>query len=168
MKRFTLSVMMTAALGLAAYTFAGAQAPERRGPAGFGGPGGPGGRGGPGAIAMLRGLDLTDQQKADIKAIRDGERDARSGPPADAQLRRQLQAEVFADAPDAQKLASLQQQIVQADAARLAQQIATEQKVAQILTAEQRAKVRDDLAKGPQGRRGDGAGRQKDGRHGRF
>jgi Spy/CpxP family protein refolding chaperone len=64
-------------------------------------------------------------------------------------LRRQLEAEIFADAPDAQKSAGLQDQLVQAQAQRLAKEIATEQKIAQVLTAEQRAKIRDRLAQQP-------------------
>jgi Spy/CpxP family protein refolding chaperone len=158
MKRFTLSVVVTAILALAAYTLAGAQAAgqqERQGPGrGFGigagrGPGGPGGRG---AMMMLRDVDLTDQQKEEIQAILKDEREGRQGPPADAALQRQLQAELYADNPDPQKLESLQQQLVQAEAARLAKRIEIEQKVAAVLTAEQRAQVREKLAKGPQER----------------
>jgi len=142
MKRLTLSVVITAVLGLAAYTMAGAQGERERG---FG----PGGRGGPGrgALSVLRGIDLTDEQQAQIRAIREAERGSREGPPAGLDLHRQLQTEVFADAPDAQKLATLQQQIAQAQTARLAKQVAMEQKIAEILTAEQRATVREKLAK---------------------
>jgi periplasmic protein CpxP/Spy len=146
MKRLTLSVVITAVLGLAAYTMAGAQVPARG--RGFGH--GADGRGGPGpgrgAMSVLRGLDLTADQQAQIKALRDAEREPRDGPPAELTLHRQLQAEVFADAPDAQKLTSLQQQVVQAQAARLARQIAIDQKIAQVLTAEQRTDVRQKLA----------------------
>src|SRR5262245_39638879 len=69
MKRFALSVVMTGVLGLAAYSFSGAQAPA-------GGPEGQrswGGRGGRGDIALLRGADLTEEQKAAIRAIREAE-----------------------------------------------------------------------------------------------
>jgi Spy/CpxP family protein refolding chaperone len=161
MKRLTVSITIAAVLGLAAYTMAGAQGPA--GERGFGrsGPGGPGGPGRAG-MGMLRGLDLTDDQQAQIKAIHDAERDARQAPPADAQLHRQLQAEVFADSPDTQKLATLQEQILLAQAARLTTRLEVEQKVAQVLTAEQRVKVRAGLALGP-GRRvrgqNDGGGR---------
>jgi protein CpxP len=157
MKRFTFSVVVTAALALAAYTFAGAQAAgqaERQGPGrGFGigrGPGGPGFGRGP--MPMLRGLDLTDQQKEDIKAVMEQERDGRQGPPPEMALQRQLQQELYADAPDPQKLASIQQQLVQAEAARLAKRVAIEQKVAAVLTAEQRAQVRERLSQEPQRR----------------
>jgi periplasmic protein CpxP/Spy len=147
MKRLTLSVVITAVLGLAAYTMAGAQAPTRG--RGFG-PGGPG----PdrGAMGLLRGVDLTTEQQAQIKALRDAERDSRQGPPAEMQLQRQLQAEIFADAPDAQTISSLQEQIAQAQTARLARQIALDQKIAQVLTAEQRAKIRERLAEAPSAR----------------
>jgi Spy/CpxP family protein refolding chaperone len=149
---------MTGVLALAAYSFAGAHGD--RGPREFGGASlfqdGPGGAGGPGrgrgprggGMPGLRGIELTDDQKAQIEALRDAERGNRQGPPADAALHRGLQAELFADAPDQQKIAALQQQLAQAQTARLAQRIAFEQKVAQILTAEQRAQIRDRLSRG--------------------
>ena len=153
MKRLTLSVMMTAVLGLAAFSLSNAQSGSPgEGPRGRG-PGGPGGFG-RGGVAMLRGVDLTDEQKASIKAIHDGERQARTGPPADVALRRELQAEIFADAPDAQKIAALQQQLVQAQSEHFAQELAVQQKVAAVLTSEQRAQVRERLAQGPPERRG--------------
>lgn len=174
MKRFTLSVAVTAVMGLAAFTLAGAQAAgqaaqtgqtekqaagqdaqvKRRGPGrGFGmfgpGPGGPGGRG---PMMVLRGVDLTDQQKEEIRTILQAEAAPRQGPPAEAELQRQLQAELYADTPDLQKIDTLQQQLAQAEAARLAKRIEIEQKVAAVLTPEQRAEVRQKLANGPQGR----------------
>ena len=149
MKRLILSVVMTGVLGLAAFSLSNAQqsgeAPRGRGP------GGPGGFGGGGAV--LRGVDLTDEQKASIKAIHDAERQDRTGPPADATVRRELEAEVFAEAPDAQKIAALQQQLVQAQSERLAHEIAVKQKVAAVLTAEQRSKIRERLSQAPPERR---------------
>jgi protein CpxP len=54
---------------------------ERRGPGGpggpggfFRGPGGPGGPGGFGAMGLLRGLDLTDEQRAQVRQVMDGHR----------------------------------------------------------------------------------------------
>src|SRR5688500_2935236 len=150
MKRFTLSLVMTGVLGLAAYTVSGAQAPGRGPGAGPGPGGGPGfGRAG---IALLRGADLTAEQKEAIKAIHDGERQARNGPPADVQLHRALQAELFAEAPDAGKIDELRQQLVAAQSARLARQIAIEQQVARVLTPEQRAAVRQRLSEAPPAR----------------
>ena len=162
MKRFTLSVMITAVLGLAAYSFAGAQSHWQGlhgpglGPAGFfqdrGGPGGPGrgpgGRGG-GMMFGLRGLDLTDEQKTKIRAIHESERESRDGAPAVVQLRRELQIALYADVPDQEGIAALQQQLLQAQSALQARQVAIEQQIAQVLTAEQRAQVRERLAKGP-------------------
>ena len=156
MKRFVSSVMMTGVLGLAAYTFSGAH-PPARGPEGRrGGPGGP--RAG---IGLLRDANLSEEQKAAIKAIRGEESPAAIGEPAEARLRRELQAEVFADAPDAGKIASLQQQLAQSQASRLARQIETEQKIAQVLTAEQRAKVRERLSQAPSERRAPRAERER-------
>lgn len=162
MKRFTLSVVVTAVLGLAAYNLAGAQAPgtgpgvggpafqERgRGP----GPGGPRGLGfGRGSMGLLRGIELTGDQQAQIKAIHDAERQERQGPPPEAALHRQLQAELFADTPDAAKIAGLQEQLAQAHTAMLAKQVEIEQKIAQVLTAEQRAAIRERLSRAPEGR----------------
>jgi periplasmic protein CpxP/Spy len=154
MKRMTWSVVVTAVLGLTAYSLADAQGP-RRGPAeGQGvimqegrGPGGPrwGARGGPGLMMPLRGIDLTDDQRAQIRAIHEAERSERQGPPADVQLRRELQLELYADAPDAQRIADLQQQLLQAESARFAKHAEMQQKVAQVLTPEQRARVRERL-----------------------
>jgi periplasmic protein CpxP/Spy len=160
MKRFTLSVVMTAVLGLAAYTFADAHNDRRgfrdaeAGLTGFSqergrpGPGGPGRRGG-GPMLALRGLDLTEEQRTRIKAIHDAERESQPGPPADGALHRQLQEAIFAEAPDAGKIGELQQQLVQAESARLSKRIAIEQQIAQILTAEQRAQVRERLVRRP-------------------
>jgi protein CpxP len=151
MKRLILSVLMTGVLGLAAFSLSNAQQ-SGEGPRGRG-PGGPGGFG-RGGGAVLRGVDLTDEQKASIKAIHDAERQDRTGPPADATVRRELEAEVFAEAPDAQKIAALQQQLVQAQSERLAHEIAVKQKVAAVLTAEQRSKIRERLSQAPPERRG--------------
>jgi protein CpxP len=179
MKRLTFSVVMTAVLGLAAYTLADAQA-HRRGP-GFGPPaafqedgrpGGPGRGFGPrggGPLSSLRGIDLTDEQKEQIRTIREEARQAQGGQAADDpagrgprrgpgrggpefDLHRQLQAELFADSPDQQKIAALQQQLIAAHSTRLAHQSAIEQKIAQVLTAEQREQVRQRLAEGGRSR----------------
>ena len=149
MKRFALSVVMTGVLGLAAFSLSSAQQPGRRpgGPGGFG-PGGPG-RGG---IGALRGVELTEEQKASIQAIHEAERSARDASGdndgrAGARAHRELEAEIFSDSPDPQKIASLRQQIAQAQSAALAQRTSTMQKVAQVLTAEQRAGIRNRLSR---------------------
>ncbi len=152
MKRLTFSVVITAVLGLAAYTMAGAQGAGRgpgSGPPGLEGPRGGFGRG---AGPALRGIELTDEQKAQIQAIREANRESRNDVPAEVPAHRQLQAEVFADVPDDLKLGALQEQVLQAHSARLAKQIALEQQIAQVLTAEQRATVRERLAQGGRAR----------------
>lgn len=149
MKRFTLSVLMTGVLGLAAYTFSGAQPPA--GPDGGPRRGGPGGGRG-GGLAVLRDANLSDEQKAAIKAIRDADQAPGPDLTSDGRLRRELQAELYADAPDAAKITALQQQLNESQSARLARQIATDQKIAQVLTAEQRAKVRERLSRRPPAR----------------
>jgi Spy/CpxP family protein refolding chaperone len=70
MNRFRWVVAVMAALVLAVGTLAFAQAPGDGGRRGPGGPGGPGGRGfgGPAGIE-LRGLDLTDAQRDQIRDI---------------------------------------------------------------------------------------------------
>jgi protein CpxP len=145
MRRFTLSVVITAVFGLMAFTMADAQAPRPGGP-GFEGPRGGFGRGG---WLALRGVELTDDQREQIKVLYEEERLSREGPGTLMQLHRQLQAEVFAEAPDARALAALQQQIAQAEAVRLGRQVALDQKIAQILTTEQRASIRERLTQAP-------------------
>lgn len=130
----------------------GPQGRGGRGP-GMGAPGGPG-RGMGAVIAR----DLTDQQREQIRAIHEEQR--KDGPPADAKLRRDLEAELLADTPNDQKIEDLKQQILAAEAASLSRFIDVQKRVAQVLTAEQRAKARERLAQGPPqgGRRGGGRG----------
>lgn len=162
------SMMKSAVVGAVAAAFVasvavaqgqgpGAQGRGGRGP-GMGGPGGPG-RG------ALQGL--SEEQRRQVKAIMDEGRDAEQGPPADAKLRRALEAELLADAPNDQKIEDLKQQILQAQAEGLSRHIAVQKRVAQVLTAEQRAKARERLAQEPvDGRRGGGGGPRGGGRLG--
>ena len=126
----------------------------RRG--GPGGPGGPGGRGFGGPMLA----DLTDQQREQIKAIHDAQRPSDQRPPADAKLRQQLELELLADVPNDQTIETLKQQIAAAQLEHLARHVAVQKQVAQVLTAEQRAKARERIAQGPgpgpggRGRRG--------------
>lgn len=125
------------------------RAPGAPGMMGQGGPGGPG-RG------LMPGImqDLTAEQRQQVKAIMDGQRGAEQGPPADAKLRRDLETELLADAPNAQKIEDLKQQILVAQAEGLSRHIAVQTRIAQILTPEQRAKARARLAEGPRDGRG--------------
>lgn len=161
MKRFTFGIVTAAALALGAYSIAGAQAP--RGGPGFGPRGDAPGEG-RGAMMMLRGVELTDEQRNEARAILQAHRGLIGTPGAEAELHRALRAEIFADAPDGLKLADLQQQLAQAHANRLAAQIAVGQQLAQVLTPAQRASVRERLAQAPQ--RGFG-GRGPEGRRAR-
>ena len=110
------------------------------------GPGGPGfggrGRGGPfgGVVA-----DLTDQQREQVKAILDAEREA-GGPREEMKLRQALNLELLADAPNTQRIEELKQQLVSAHAESLSRHIGMQQKINQVLTAEQRAKARERIA----------------------
>lgn len=125
-----------------------------RGPGGPGGPmfarGGRGGRGGPGL--MLAGLGLTDDQKTQVKALFEGEREATKG---DAQALREarqaLHAAIFGGGNA--DVAGLQAKLLAAEQAMLAHRIANQTALAGILTAEQKAKL---LARG--GGRGPGRG----------
>lgn len=150
MKRYALTVVMTAALGVGAYTLAGAQGPGRQG---WGA--GPDGRGGPGrgsAMLMLRGVELSDTQREQLRAIREAHREAPETFAAQRELHRQLRTEILADVPDVQKLAELQRQLTEAQAARMARQVEVSQQIAQVLTPEQRNTLRERMAQAPAGR----------------
>jgi Spy/CpxP family protein refolding chaperone len=152
------SILKTGVVGAFAAVFvasvavaAGQEPQQRRGP-GMRGPGGPGGRG---MAPIMR--ELTDEQRKQVRAILDEQRDDQQGPPADAKLRGELEAELLADTPNDQKIEELKSQILAALAERLSRHIAVQKRIAQVLTPEQRAKAREQLAKGPEERRGRGA-----------
>lgn len=145
----TLWTSVTATLVLAlAFVTVSAQPPSGRG--GRQGHMGPG-PGGP--MAMLRGLDLTDAQREQIRALAEEQR--KDGPPMQkaGELRRELHAAIFADSPDHARIDQLEAAIAEAEATALSAHVEHQLKVAQVLTAEQRAKVRELPARGP-GRRG--------------
>jgi len=158
MRKTVLTAMAIVAI-VALIPVAAQQARGGRGP-GIGGPGGPGGdgrggRGGPGGgLSIVHQLNLTDQQREQVKSIMEGQREQR--PDANMmELQKQLRAAVFADSPDLGKIEQLKTAIASAEAAMLSARIDTELKINQILTAEQRAKARDLIASGPaRGRRG--------------
>ena len=114
-----------------------------------GGPGGPGG----GPMALLRGVQLTDAQREQIRAIHQDARPEASAPKV-ADLQRQLNLALLADAPDLGKIAELKSAITTAHGEMLARRIDVETRIAQVLTPEQRAQARDRLAKAPAGGRG--------------
>jgi periplasmic protein CpxP/Spy len=154
----TVAVALAAALAVPAV----AQAPQGRG-AGGGqgmgmGPGRPGGPGGAGPSGMLRGVQLTDAQRDQIRSIHQEARSSAAEPGKGIQLQRELRLALLADTPDQQKVASLKQAIATAQTEGLARRIEVQGRVAQILTPEQRAQVRQRLEQAPAGPRGPGRG----------
>ena len=163
------SMMQSAVVGAIAAAFVASVAvAQSQGPPQGGGQG-PGmrGPGGPGR-GVLQGL--TEEQRQQVKAIMDEGRDGQQGPPVDVKLRRDLELELLADTPNDQKIEDLKQQILLAQAEGLSRHISVQKRVAQVLTAEQRAKARQRLAQEPAGgRRGGGprggGGQQGGGHH---
>jgi Spy/CpxP family protein refolding chaperone len=143
-------VAAIAAVFVASVAIAGGQDQQPRRGQRMGGPGGPGGRG------VLPGImqDLSEEQRTQVRAIMQEQRQGEQGPPADAKLRRDLEAELLADTPNDQKIEDLKQQILVAQAEGLSRHIAVQKRIAQILTAEQRAKAREALAESPREGRG--------------
>lgn len=135
-----------------------AQQPQGRGMGrgmGMGmGPGGPGGRGGPGGpMAFLRGVELTDAQREQIRAIMDPMRE--DSPAAKVRdLDKELQLAILADSPDTQKIDELKAAIAAGTAEELSHRVEVESKIVQILTPAQRAQARENISKigPPQGR----------------
>lgn len=107
---------------------------------------------GPGYIAFLRGLELTEPQREQIRAILQEQRTAGSPIRKLAELRSELRVAIFADAPDHAKIDGLKQAIAEAEAAALEDRIDRELRIAQILTPEQRAKAREMPGPGGRGR----------------
>lgn len=124
-----------------------AQPPQGgRGPGWGPGPGGP--------MMMLRGLNLTDAQKEQIKTLTEQRRTGEDPRRNLMDLERQLHTAILADVPDQQKIEELKGSIAAASAQDLTARIELESRIAQILTPEQRAQAREAVAKGPGGRRG--------------
>jgi len=116
------------------------------------GPGRGPGMGGP--LAMLRGLNLTDSQRDQIKTLTEQRRTGEDPRRNLMDLERQLHTAILADTPDQQKIEELKSSIAAASAQELAARIDLESRIAQILTPEQRVQAREAVAKGPAGRRG--------------
>ena len=153
------NVFRTAVVGAMAAAFVASVALAQQGTGqvrgrGPGGPGGPGGRGLGFGPALMQ--DLTEQQRQQMRAIHEEFREDDRA--ADMKLRQQLELELLADSPNAGRIEELKQQLLAAQAEGLTKQITVKTKIAQqVLTAEQRAKAREQLAKGPgqRGRRGE-------------
>lgn len=155
MKRTLWATIVVVALAALVTVPMTAQQPQGRGMGrGTGmGPGGPGGPGGGGPMGLLRGIELTDAQREQIRGIMEAERE--NAPAARVRdLDRQLQLALLADAPDTAKLDELKAAIVAGTAEEIAHRIAVQAKIVQILTPEQRAQARQNAGRmgPPQGR----------------
>lgn len=126
---------------------------QGRGP-GRGGPGGPDGP--PGIFAMVRGLDLTDAQREQLRGLMEANRPA--GDPAEGvrAAEQKLHAAVLADTPDLQAIESLKAALNASHASELDHRIEMMQKVAQILTPAQREQLLKTPPQGPPRGRGRG------------
>lgn len=95
-------------------------------------------------MAVFQLQDLSEQQKADIRAVLDQQRNG-ADPQRDRglDLQHRLMQAVFADTPDTAAIVQLKQQIAAADADALAARIDVQTRIAQILTSEQRRTLRD-------------------------
>jgi Spy/CpxP family protein refolding chaperone len=97
---------------------------------------------------MLRELNLTDAQREQVRALTEQRRAQGDDPRRKvADLERQLQLAVFADAPDPQKIGDLKNAIAAAGAEALATRVELQSHIAEILTPEQRAQAREALGK---------------------
>lgn len=122
---------------------------------------------GMGPLAGLGRLNLTNEQREQVRAIVQQARTSGEAPRQTAAgLHRELRAAVFADAPDHAKIDALKASIAEARASALNARIALDLKIAEVLTPEQRAQareVREGRGRGPGaqagGRRGPGARR---------
>ena len=162
------NVFRAAVVGAVAAAFVASVAVAQQGTGqvrgrGPGGPGGPGGRGLGFGPALMQ--DLTEQQRQQMRAIHEEFREDDRA--ADMKLRQQLELELLADSPNAGRIEELKQQLLAAQAEGLTKQITVKTKIAQqVLTAEQRAKAREELAKAP-AERGARGGRRGGGQPGR-
>lgn len=151
-----------AVLALAASIPLMAQPPQGPGGRGFGrgmgpGPGGPGP--GPGPMPILHQLNLTDEQREQIRTLTEEWRKDRPETTM-MDLQKQLHTLVFADTPDLAKINELKAAIAAAEAEHLGRRIDHELQLVQLLTPEQRAKARELIAIGPGPGGGPGRGRR--------
>lgn len=156
------TTLVAVLIGAIALVTVAAQAQEARQPPqerqGHGRTSGPGrGMGlGPG----LARLDLTDQQREQIRAIMQEARNASEAPDRNlGSLQRELRAAIFADTPDRAKIDQLKATIAEAQASALNARISVDLKIAEVLTPEQRAAARELRGGGRGHGFGRGAGR---------
>ena len=155
-KRLTLGIGAAAlAIGVSAGAFVHAQdGGQQRPPAGegrHGGPGGPGfrGPGGPmGLLPMLgRDLELTDAQKDQLKTIADSHKDDwKALADRGRSARTALNAAVMADTLDEALIRQKSSEVAAVEADMAVARARARAEVFQILTAEQRARLKEHAA----------------------
>jgi Spy/CpxP family protein refolding chaperone len=106
---------------------------------------------------MVRSLDLTDAQREQLRAVMEDSRPDGDPGTAGRTAEQKLHAAVLADAPDLQAIESLKAAINAGHAAELELRIGMMQKVAQILTAEQKQQLLKAAPQAPPRGRGPGA-----------
>jgi Spy/CpxP family protein refolding chaperone len=100
---------------------------------------------------MVRQLDLSEQQREQVRAIMDEQRQSDPGAGV-REAEQKLHAALLSDSPDVAAIESLKSTLNAAHAAELDRQVAAMLKVAQVLTPAQRQQLQK-LAP-PAGRRG--------------
>jgi protein CpxP len=149
------------ALGVSAGVYASAQN-TNGGPRPFSGrmgPGGPGGPGRGGPMMLLRGLDLTDTQRDQVKSITQSHADERKALADRARTAHQaLQAAITAESVDEALIRQRSADVAAVEADMAVAEARTHAEVWQILTSEQKAKAKELQARaqermknGPQG-----------------
>lgn len=99
---------------------------------------------GPRADRFMAGLNLTDTQRDQIRALREQHRTLMRGQMQQLRdVRQALRSETFADSPDQDKIQSLKQQVATLSQQIEARRLDLQQQIAQILTPEQRQYLRE-------------------------
>jgi Spy/CpxP family protein refolding chaperone len=159
--RWLLAALAIAAVALVSISVAGAQAQQQPPP-----PGGRMGFGPPQGLPPIpfAQLGLSDDQKQQIQNLMQQERQNPPGPGL-MQLEQQLRRAIFLGTDtNASQVPALRQKILEVQAAMLDRQIAHQQKIAAILTPDQRQKVANMVAGRGRGGMGRGMGPGRGGR----
>ena len=134
----------------------GPMGPMGRGP---GGPGmrGPGGPGGPGFVGIPPGIDLTEDQRQQVRSIMESHRDQMQQVGEKVRTAREgMQALIEADTLDESAIRAKAAEVAAAEADAAIMQAKVRAEVFQILTPEQLQKVKEFRASHPQGPGGRG------------
>jgi len=110
----------------------------------------------PGILPLVHHLDLTDAQREQLRALMDAAHQGNDPARAIRDAEIKLHAALLADTPDLQAVDALKASLNAAHAAELDHQIEMVQKVAQILTPEQRQQLLKLQSQGPPLGRGRG------------